>query len=171
MICRLDALATAARAISAGILPRSTRQESSRCTCWRMTRSSVSSFVCLSETRTVPKAALRDLRKRGRLYAEGGMLPAAKCIPVVQALQKIRDRKLAVIGEGKASGCGGVKGGHHGRRRPAGSSPASPGESPTAPFGSRSILSAWRCSAAGRRPAVWGSRCPADSSTGRCAHR
>ena len=42
------------------------------------------------------------------------MLPAAKCIPVVQALQKIRDRKLAVIGEGKASGCGGVKGGHHG---------------------------------------------------------
>ena len=42
------------------------------------------------------------------------MLPAAKCIPVVQALQKIRDRKLAVIGEGKTSGCGGVKGGHYG---------------------------------------------------------
>ena len=42
------------------------------------------------------------------------MLPAAKCIPVVQALQKIRDRKLAVIGEGKSSGCGGVKGGHYG---------------------------------------------------------
>ena len=42
------------------------------------------------------------------------MLPAAKCIPVVQTLQKVRDRKLAVIGEGKTSGCGGVKGGHHG---------------------------------------------------------
>ena len=42
------------------------------------------------------------------------MLPAAKCIPVVQALQKIRDRKLTVIGERKTSGCGGVKGGHYG---------------------------------------------------------
>ena len=92
MICRLDALAAAARAMSAGILPRSTRQESSRCTCWRMTRSSVSSFVCLSETRTVPKA------QSAICESEGDCMPKEECSQQQSASQLCRRSRRSETG-------------------------------------------------------------------------
>ena len=92
MICRLDALAAAARAISAGILPRSTRQESSRCTCWRMTRSSVSSFVCLSETRTVPKV------QSAICESEGDCMPKEECSQQQSASQSCRRSRKSETG-------------------------------------------------------------------------